>query len=463
MKFLLKTIALITFALIFGNSFANSQDWTKLNGVNKYINNIYCPTSDPSMIVVASDTVLTSVIDYEIFFLPISGTGYQVSNDKGSSFGTPILNGYSVYSIIKHPITANTWIAAVRQLGGRGGILISSDNGANWTNKLKCDGVNQILDIKAKSSKTPSFIMAAANSCSGLIYTNDDYLTCNINNTANISSRSIAISKLDTNLMFAAGDTKCNNGVFRSTDNGITWVQCNNGIEGLRILSVCTSSKFPNYVFCGADTLTKTYESMGKGIYYSTDTGNTWKLVGAKGHRVTQIAEHPKDPRFLVAACDSGGVWFSGAYGSYWEPNNIGLPDNYSVRTVAVPNWDISSDGFVALAGVTGEGLYKSRYITTSVNLTDNQLFNNFEIKSIYPQPFNNVINIDLISNSDTYVYYTLIDMLGNICYSNSMTCYKGINQIRINLEKNLSQGVYMITIKSGANIITKNIVRVNN
>jgi photosystem II stability/assembly factor-like uncharacterized protein len=74
-------------------------------------------------------------------------------------------------------------------------------------------------------------------------------------------------------------------------------------------------------------------------IYMSTDTGRTWRPVGAAGKRVFDLAQHPTNPKYMVAACDSGSVFFSGSWGYGWEEYSHGLPEDISVRVVAIADW----------------------------------------------------------------------------------------------------------------------------
>lgn len=90
--------------------------------------------------------------------------------------------------------------------------------------------------------------------------------------------------------------------------------------------------------------------------------------------------------------------------------------------------------------------------VTTSSN---NNLFGdnldnisaNTELK-IYPNPFNQEININLFSNSESNSTWQLIDVSGRVVYSNSMQLNEGFNNINISTER-LSKGIYMLMVKT--------------
>jgi len=192
----------------------------------------------------------------------------------------------------------------------------------------------------------------------GFKFSNDTLANCETNDNLDIQSRDIAVSPLDKNLIFIAGDDFHSGGVFRSYDDGATWLKDSTGLEGLRILSVLPSAFNKAWVICGADSFDINKVRHGKGIYISLDTGKTWKLAGAQGASVYSLVQHPKYPKFIAAACGRLGVYLSGSFGWSWESYSDGLPKDSSVRNIAIPALDSTNDGIVVYAGVYGDGVY---------------------------------------------------------------------------------------------------------
>jgi len=173
---------------------------------------------------------------------------------------------------------------------------------------------------------------------------------------------------------------------------------------------VLASSENPAIVLCGVDTvlnLSKKYYQ-GRGIFASLDTGRTWFPIGASNYRVFELAEHPLYPRHIAAACDLGGVFISSATGFFWDQMSSGLPENVPIRSVAVPNWDVTENGFIAFAGTEGQGIYKSQRVYTSVE--DRFV----SINSVYPNPATDRISISFEIKEITRLKIELYDLLGN-------------------------------------------------
>ncbi len=96
-------------------------------------------------------------------------------------------------------------------------------------------------------------------------------------------------------------------GIFRSTDNGATWVAKNNGITGHAIR-----------LFQHNGTL---LASPGTGVYYSTDNAETWTFVDIPSNNpIVSFAQHngilfageseyDDDPKYLYKSEDNGASW----------------------------------------------------------------------------------------------------------------------------------------------------------
>lgn len=441
--------------------FANnvySQEWTKINGLNPYINTIHLMESNPSKIIVASNADSTDLLQEEITLPPV-GNGCLVSEDSGKTFNKYFLAGYPVFDICQSKLEPNKWVASVRKIT-RGGILHSQDNTENWNDFLSCDAVSQIVKISSTIENGKEiFVGAQVNTAEGFVYSDDGFSSCLTNPGIAIQSRYIAFSKISKNL-YIAGDHQSSGNVYRSTNVGQTWIKSDGGLEGLRVLCVFPSSQNPAIVFCGADSVTVNKSSIGKGIFMSIDTGRTWTNVGAKGAQVFEIAEHPKNPKLMAAAAGLQGVLVSSVGGKWWENHSKGLPAGKSVRKISIPYWDAKPEGVIALAGVFGDGLYKSTYITSSI---DRPIDNNsgLTIESIYPQPASNHATIIWNNPESQSADINIYDSFGNQVFAlNNVYFSEGTNTFNWNAsESNIAQGVYHIVIKAKNNTASSRIV----
>jgi photosystem II stability/assembly factor-like uncharacterized protein len=95
------------------------------------------------------------------------------------------------------------------------------------------------------------------------------------------------------------------NGVYASTDDGVTWVARNTGIETFEVTSIINK---PGYIFAG---------TFGGGVYRSTDEGQTW--IAPSNGTDFAVASMVRDDDYIFAATISEGVQRSSDNGATWE------------------------------------------------------------------------------------------------------------------------------------------------
>ncbi len=121
----------------------------------------------------------------------------------------------------------------------------------------------------------------------------------------------------------------CNEGVYKSTNNGDSWINVSNGLPGIgggNYARVTAIAKKENNIFVGTD---------GVGIFMSSDSGANWYAVnnGITDLNITSLAVHDS---IIFAGTDYGGGIFSSAdNGAHWAAVNNGLSNPY-VSSLAV-------------------------------------------------------------------------------------------------------------------------------
>jgi len=444
-------------------SFSQSQTWTKISGTSSNINKIFFPKNEPEKVVVSSDRIPTnfseSIIDFPHY--GIGQNGFQISNDSGRTFSTEILKDFSVYDFLQNPTKPSMWFASVRKLS-EGSIAISTDDGLTWDeNNLKCNESSQILSFATVADSPNKYFTASVNTINGLKLSSDDFTTCLIYDQIDIQARDIKISPLDNNLMFIGGDNSVHH-VYHSNDGGKTWIGDEKGLSGLRILCLMPSSGSPAVVYCGADSINQmTKLSEGKGIFQSLDTGRTWTCVGAKGAKVFSLAQHPKYPKFLAAACDTAGVFISGTFGWEWEQFKQGFPDTASVRNIGIPAWDSASTGILVFAGAFSDGLYVSKRIKTELEEQSPTAKKKLMISSVAPNPSEGDFTLKWLNSNNTKITITISDEFGCIvaCF-NPETITDGDNFINFNISSLTSgSGLFLVTVSDGINSDSKKLI----
>jgi len=118
-------------------------------------------------------------------------------------------------------------------------------------------------------------------------------------------------------------------GVFRTTDDGITWVPITDGKVPLGSTgSIAVADSDPNIIYLGTGSDgVRSNVSTGRGVYKSTDGGQTWTFAGLyNAGQIGAVRIHPTNPNIVWAAAvgdafkanaergvfkttDGGGTW----------------------------------------------------------------------------------------------------------------------------------------------------------
>lgn len=93
-------------------------------------------------------------------------------------------------------------------------------------------------------------------------------------------------------------------GVFKSVNNGVTWIPMTDGLSAGSVGDIAISKSNPDIVWVGMGENTSTRSAhYGDGVYKSTDAGKTWTNMGLpESKRVGQIVIDPKNPDVVYVA-----------------------------------------------------------------------------------------------------------------------------------------------------------------
>ncbi len=102
-------------------------------------------------------------------------------------------------------------------------------------------------------------------------------------------------------------------GVWMSDNGGLTWDPVFDDQAVASIGAVAINQSNPDIVWVGTgEGNVRNSTSIGGGIFKSTDGGKSWKLMGlAESERINRIALHPTNPEIAYVA----------AMGTLWGPN----------------------------------------------------------------------------------------------------------------------------------------------
>ncbi len=136
----------------------------------------------------------------------------------------------------------------------------------------------------------------------------------------------IAFAASEPSIVYASGLRGDAQGMFKSTDGGVTWTPADPPGFGNTVLAVDPSD--PATV----------YASNFQGVYKTVDFGASWTLASPIPVGVTALALDPRLPGTVIAATGrpaATGVWISRDGGATWAPLGSGLPTQIGVLGVA--------------------------------------------------------------------------------------------------------------------------------
>jgi len=203
------------------------------------------------------------------------------------------------------------------------------------------------------------FYMAQVN---GGVWRSDDYgriWTPIFDHESTQSIGAIAVAPSNPNIIYVASgeglhrpDLSVGNGIYKSTDTGKTWTHL--GLrDGFQIPALAIDPRDPNRVF--AAVLGHPYgPNEERGLYRSTDGGQTWQKVISKDENTgaSDVEIDPSNPDVIYASMwearegpwednnefngTNGGLFKSTDGGATWHPLSNGLPKDLSQIYVAI-------------------------------------------------------------------------------------------------------------------------------
>jgi photosystem II stability/assembly factor-like uncharacterized protein len=139
-------------------------------------------------------------------------------------------------------------------------------------------------------------------------------------------------------------------GVRKSTDNGQTWFNVNNGLTALGVAALLMDPTGPQTVYAGTSS---------DGVFKTTDGGATWqKLAGTAGMVINCLAADPNRPGVVYAGLTGGPIRKTSDGGATWPVVFAGTlpPGTNPISNVTV---DPRNSDIVYAASV-GTGAFKS-------------------------------------------------------------------------------------------------------
>jgi photosystem II stability/assembly factor-like uncharacterized protein len=159
-------------------------------------------------------------------------------------------------------------------------------------------------------------------------------------------------------------------GIYKTTDAGVSWTQINNGLLNIQVQAIAICKNTPQVLYAG------TSYGTNEGIYKSTDGGGSWTQVntgiaepiGSIG--IQAIMVHPNNPDIVWIAVFSGladavnGLYKTTDGGANWFPttNGIGALKNFLCFAMSPtdPNTIYAGTSFAVTTSTGPSAIYKS-------------------------------------------------------------------------------------------------------
>lgn len=378
--------------------------------------------------------------------------GIHTSSDDGVTW---INTGYSDWSAVKSVSAVNNNL--IVGCDGQLGASVSRDNGSTFTeyHSLNQSYINTLVkkDNEIFAGTTPYLPNRG-----GVFHSSD--LGATWNNIGIINKDILSLAVKD-NYLFAGS---IYDGVYRTTNNGSTWNQLNNGLNSLWISAlafidnnlyagtnsgVYLSSDFGlnwNFIgmeyewiksFCVKDDVL--YTCVEDGLY-KLDPQNNWNKIEIPDHSYFQFIYSFDDFLFvgasnqLLLSADNGATWKS----IFQSSNDIFI------------NSIFANNDFV-YCGTWGDGLWKVPLdVITEVKGDEPEIRFDFNLAQNYPNPFNPITSIGYTIPSSEFVTLKIYDILGNeVTTLVNEVKAPGIYKVQFNAG-NLSSGMYIYKVQAG-------------
>lgn len=242
------------------------------------------------------------------------------SSDNGISW-TEIPGTFSYWNITDIEIDKSTGTLYVATLGK--GLFWTTNKGLTWSNEkfytLPTSGDNAFINKVTRKLSSATIVCNEPGLFSSTNYTSVNAGISWKSNSAPFVS-GYELKYMDWGTLLAGTE----NGVYKSYDNGASWILSNIGLAGLKINSIA-QKKGSHTIFAAAGFNYAKGDSADCGVYISTDSGMTWinSSKGISDRRMSCVIFDSASS--MLYAASFGGIYQSADNGANWTSVSLGL------------------------------------------------------------------------------------------------------------------------------------------
>jgi photosystem II stability/assembly factor-like uncharacterized protein len=144
---------------------------------------------------------------------------------------------------------------------------------------------------------------------------------------------------VDSSVIYAATPF----GVFKTTDDGVTWGKKMNGFKRWFIQRIIMDRADRKVLYAASDD----------DLYRSTDAGEQWIPMHVGGPEILSLLQHPTTPDIILAGQEDDGIRYSMDRGAHWASARIPFP-------TSIYTFGASADGHDLYAAGWKSGLWRS-------------------------------------------------------------------------------------------------------
>jgi len=249
-------------------------------------------------------------------------------------------------------------------------------------------------------------------------------------------------------------------GVYRSTDNGNTWGEFNNGLTDLNVTTIAVR-RDSSTLESGPQCPPVAAGTWGSGVLeFENGTWTTTEVTAQKIREIRGVAVGISrlDIDMLAIAVSLLYARRPGAACVFSILPTYTTLENLSGLVMEIPNNNSNTAGLVALIGTNGGGILRGTNIINSVG-TEPAIPKRFLLEQNYPNPFNPSTKIVYRVKSRESVSLKVFDVLGREV-ATLVDEIKNPGEHAVTFDGgNLSSGVYFYKLRAGDFVETKKLV----